>query len=295
MSENTGMAPHRWSCGDIEVHTLPDGVMHASFSVLQGIDTTESGRLMEVAGRAPLPDIAVNTFLVHAGGKLVLVDTGVGPSRGPELGLLPQMLRAVGVTPAEITTVLLTHLHGDHIGGLATEGGSKLFPHAELVVSKLETAYWLDRGMAARVPEDKRGAFDTAVAALKPYHGAIRTFTGEVELLPGITAVPLAGHTHGHTGFLLQSGGERALIWGDIVHFPDIQSARPEVTVGFDVDPVTAIDTRRRVLAQAADTGMRVAGMHMHAPGIGRVERRGDAYAIMPQARDETGDETGTR
>jgi glyoxylase-like metal-dependent hydrolase (beta-lactamase superfamily II) len=291
MSETAASTPlaHRWTVGAIEAWTLLDGTLEASFSILQGVDTTEAGRLMEVAGRASLPRIAVNAFLLRTGHEVVLVDTGMGTLR-PGFNRLPEALRAAGVSPADVTTVLLTHLHPDHVGGLASEGGSKAFPHATLVVSELETAYWLDGGMAARVPESARATFQTVADMLKPYGSSVRTFNGETEVLPGITAVPLAGHTHGHTGFLVESNNERTLIWGDIAHFPDIQGPRPQVTVGFDLDPVTAVATRQRVLARAAEQKLRVAGHHLHWPGLATVEQLpGNAgpdnlgYVIRPE------------
>lgn len=282
MSGSTTQAPHRWTVGEFEVHTLLDGVIESSFSLLQGIDTTESGVLIEAAGRVPLPRIAVNAFLLRRGAETVLIDTGLG-RRTPGFGGVAAGLRSLGVAPEAVTTILMTHLHRDHVGGLLDDDGARAFPRAGLVASELETAYWLDGGMAARVSEDKRDAFLVAQAALRPYADVIRRIDGETEVLPGITAIPLAGHTHGHTGYLIASGGEQVLFWGDIVHFPDIQSARPEVTIGFDVDPVTAVDTRRRVFGRASAERLRVAGHHMHWPGTGLVEQREDgAFRILP-------------
>jgi glyoxylase-like metal-dependent hydrolase (beta-lactamase superfamily II) len=113
-----------------------------------------------------------------------------------------------------------------------------------------------------------------------PYKSRTRTHTGG-EVFPGVTAMPFPGHTPGHSGYMVASGKDSLLIWGDIIHIPEIQIPRPEVTMAFDIDPVQAAATRRRVFDMVATDGQAVAGMHMHFPGFLHLVRRGDGYAMI--------------
>ena len=115
----------------------------------------------------------------------------------------------------------------------------------------------------------------------------MHTFSGSVEVFPGVTSVPLHGHTPGHSGYMISSGNESLLIWGDIVHVPDIQIPRPEVTIEFDTDPHAAAATRKRLLDQVTTDRQLVAGMHMHFPGFAHVTRDDDGYRMVPEPWDQ--------
>jgi glyoxylase-like metal-dependent hydrolase (beta-lactamase superfamily II) len=108
-----------------------------------------------------------------------------------------------------------------------------------------------------------------------------------VEVSPGVTSMPLHGHTPGHSGYMIASGNDSLLIWGDIVHVPDIQIPRPEVTIEFDTDPPAAAATRKRVLDMVTKDRQLVAGMHMHFPGFAHVVKRGDEYMMLPEPWDQ--------
>jgi glyoxylase-like metal-dependent hydrolase (beta-lactamase superfamily II) len=215
--------------------------------------------------------------------QTVLIDTACGPNMAPTAGRMMANLQAAGITPDDIDVVLLTHLHRDHVGGLLDADGRVAFPRAKLLMPEAEAVYWLDEGAAAAAPEDKRPAFTMAQQSTAPYGAAMQTFTAE-EPLPGIKAVPLPGHTPGHTGYEMGAGDDRLLIWGDICHAPDVQTRRPEAAVIFDVDQPLAIATRRAILARAADERLLIAGMHMHFPAFVRIAREGDGYAVRPIA-----------
>lgn len=225
--------------------------------------------------------LTVAAFLVKAGGKTILVDTGLGsPAPGLARGWMVANLEAVGVTPDQIDAVLLTHMHGDHIGGLSRDG-ARLFPKAAVYAEKREADYWLDPASEAAAPEGRKPGFRTARAMLSPYQeaGAFRTFDGAVTVLPGIQSVPAYGHTPGHTGFMLESKGQRMLIWGDIVHLAGYQFPNPEISLVFDSDAATARATRKAVMADAARQGYLIAGMHLPFPSIGHVRAVAAGYA----------------
>jgi glyoxylase-like metal-dependent hydrolase (beta-lactamase superfamily II) len=227
---------------------------------------------------------AVNCFIIHSGGRTALVDTGCGNKMAATGGKLMENLAAAGIAPAEVDTVLLTHMHPDHSNGLTDDSGTAIFPNAELVAHEAEARHWLDDAMMARVDDtSKLRNFQHARQQIAPYAGRHRTHAGG-EVFPGVTAMPFPGHTPGHSGYLIASGGESLLIWGDIVHVPEVQVPRPEVTMAFDVDPVQAAAMRRRVFDMVATDRVLVAGMHLHFPAYGHLVKRADGFALLPEA-----------
>jgi glyoxylase-like metal-dependent hydrolase (beta-lactamase superfamily II) len=269
--------------GDVVVSAVSDGVLQGSLEILQKISVDEAGRILTDAFR-PLPRFtSINTFVIRSGGRTALVDTGSGTALGPTVGKLPAHLAAAGIDRADIDTVILTHVHPDHSNGLVDDNGRLWFPNAELVLHEAEMAHWHDDAEMGRANEQSRERnFMAGRRQLAPYRGRARLIQGG-EVFPGVTAMPLPGHTPGHTGYLITSGAETLLIWGDIVHVPEIQVPRPEVTVAFDVDPAQAEATRRRMFDMVATDRLLIAGMHVHFPGIARLARRGEGYALVPE------------
>jgi glyoxylase-like metal-dependent hydrolase (beta-lactamase superfamily II) len=262
--------------GEFTVTAVTDGVLNSSHDVILGIDKAESERLSGVPYGQPL-SLDVNCFLIRHRGRLILSDAGSGHTLGATLGKLPQSLRAIGVAPETIDLVMLTHLHPDHSLGLIDEAGNAAFPKAELIVHKVEAAFWLDR--AAQPGDSERVTRNTKAqrAVTAPYRDRIRHIE-DGEVLPGITAMLRPGHTPGHTNWLIQSGGERILIWGDIVHLASVQMPYPDATLVFDVEPTLARASRERVLEFSATEGLIVAGAHLPFPGFGRIERAGKGF-----------------
>ena len=284
MSETT-QAPgfYRQRFGDVVVTAINDGVIDLPLGAMRGIEPEAASDLLRDAFRAPSPRSSVNAFLVQGSGKTILIDTGAGDGMGPTMGRLQASLSAAGVAPDDVDVVLITHLHPDHAGGLASPAGAAMFPRAELVVSQLEADFWLSEAKAAAAPDDAKPYFARAMAAVAPYRERLRLFTG-TDVAAGIQAHPLPGHTFGHTGYLVGSGDSQLLIWGDVFHVPDVQARRPEVGMVFDVDPDGAIQTRRRVLDMVAHDRLMVAGMHMHFPAFSHVVKTAGAYAVLPVA-----------
>jgi glyoxylase-like metal-dependent hydrolase (beta-lactamase superfamily II) len=270
------------SIGDFTVTAVSDGVLYSNHDVILGIDRAESERLTGIAHGQPLP-LDVNCFLIRHRGRLMLSDAGSGHTMGPTLGKLPDNLRALGVDPAAIDTILLTHLHPDHSLGLVDPAGCAVFPNAELVMHEREAAFWLDR--AERPDDSERVQRNTKAqrTVTAPYRDRIRR-VADGEAMPGVTARPAPGHTPGHTNWLIRSGADRLLIWGDIVHLAAVQMARPDATLVFDVDPQTARATRQRVLGSVASEQLVVAGAHLPFPGFGRVAQAGTGFGYRPVA-----------
>ena len=286
----TGQIPgfyHR-RIGDIVVTALSDGYLDGTVDVLQNITPDESRALLAGAFR-PGRRTSVNCYLVYAAGRLALIETGSGDYLLPTAGKLRQNLKAAGVDPADIDTVILTHMHPDHSAGLADpKTGQKFFPNAELVVHENEPRHWQDDTAMSRASERAQKLyFQCAREQMAPYHNRMRTFAGAVEVFPGVTSVPLHGHTPGHSGYMIASGKDSLLIWGDIIHVPEIQIPRPHVTIEFDTDPHAAAATRARVFDMVATDRQLIAGMHVHFPGFAHLEKSGDGFRMLAEPWDQ--------
>jgi glyoxylase-like metal-dependent hydrolase (beta-lactamase superfamily II) len=269
--------------GEFTVTAVTDGVLYSNHDVILGVDKDESGRLLGIPYGKPVP-IDVNSFVIRHNGKLILSDAGTGQGLQPmqkDLGKLPENLRAAGADPAAIDIIMLTHLHSDHSFGLIDEQGRAVFPKAELIIHEVEAAFWLDRELQPGDSERIVGNSKRQRAILAPYRGRIRRVK-DGPVLPGITAMMRPGHTPGHTTWLIQSSGEKILIWGDIVHLAAIQLARPEARLIYDVDTDLAAATRAKVLDWCAKERLTVAGAHIGFPGFGKVVRNGEQFSIAP-------------
>jgi glyoxylase-like metal-dependent hydrolase (beta-lactamase superfamily II) len=264
--------------GEFSVTTVSDGVLYSNHDVILGIAKEESARLTGVPYGQPLP-LDVNSFLIHYRGKLILSDAGSGHTMQPTLGKLPENLRALGAPPEAIDVIMLTHLHSDHSLGLVDPQGAPYFPNAQLLIHEVEAAFWLDRELQPGDSERIVANSNKQRAVTAPYRDRIRRVR-DGEVLPGISAMLRPGHTPGHTNWLIQSGGERLLIWGDIVHLASVQLAAPAARLIYDVDTEMAAKTRAAVLDWCARERLVVAGAHIAFPGFGRVVRSGNQFEI---------------
>ncbi|MBV8751537.1 MAG: MBL fold metallo-hydrolase [Hyphomicrobiales bacterium] len=282
--DTSAAAIHPRRVGDIEVTVLSDGYLDATLAAVRNPPPDADDLIRRQGGRVP-PRINVNTFLVKSAGRFALIDTGSGDSMGPTLGQLPRALAAAGVAPEAIDTVLLTHMHPDHSNGLSDAAGRRLFPNAEVVLHENEIPHWFDDAAMARAIESQRiRYFGQARHQIAPYRrDRVREFRGG-EVFPGVTAIPIPGHTPGHTAYLIASGRERLLVWGDTVHIPELQVPRPETTMMFDTDPAAAAASRVRVFDMVAAENLPVAGMHLHFPGFARMTKSAGNFQLIPES-----------
>lgn len=275
----------RTSLGAFEVVALADGVGSLPKALLAG-DNGQIAALLEDDGidglAMPMP---VNAFLVKTATKLILVDTGTGRNWGPpNLGHVIDNLRAAGYQPAQVDLILITHMHADHLGGLVSASGAALYPNAVVRMSQADSDFWLSEKNAAAAPPEARTLFDVARSSAAPYRrvGHWQPFDGAASLDVAVSAVPLPGHTPGHTAYRFTSNGRQLLVWGDVVHAVPVQMAHPEVTFGLDTAPADAAAARARLFTFLAAGKELVAGAHLPFPGIGRVRAAGAVYRWAP-------------
>lgn len=270
--------------GDVVVTAISDGYFSTDREMTRNLPRPELDAALKANFRDDLV-FSINAFLIRSRDRTVLIDTGSGTYLGPTAGHVIANLKACGVEPEQIDTVLLTHMHPDHSAGLTDrETGARFFPNAELVAHENEPKHWFDDAQMAKASDlYKELHFQMTREQVAPYRDRLRTFTSG-EVLPGVTAIPLHGHTPGHSGYLIGTRSERLMIWGDTIHIPEVQFARPEITMMPDLDPDAAAASRRRILDMAASEGFLVTGMHMHYPGFGHVAREGQAFRYIPEA-----------
>ncbi|GGF14365.1 MBL fold metallo-hydrolase [Williamsia phyllosphaerae] len=276
-----------WPVGRQTFTSVSDGYFQTDLFVFPTFDRDVAGGLQRAAHRRTEPRISHNMYVVRGPDHApVLIDAGMGDGWGPTMGHLPLALSSIGVGADEVGTVLLTHLHLDHCAGLTDRDGTARFPNAELVVHAAEVEYWLEGDSATPSDDDPPWAESVtrrgAAAAVAPYRDRLRTFDCEQLVVPGITAVPLIGHTPGHSGYRVGTGSDSILVVGDIVHVPAVQGPRPDASVIFDVDPDAAVHARKTLFVEADRDEFRIAGAHTEFPGVSLVRRTGDGYQIVP-------------
>jgi glyoxylase-like metal-dependent hydrolase (beta-lactamase superfamily II) len=273
----------RMMLGDFEVTPLNDGTVDLPVDQLlkQKPELTKA-ELAQSGLKLPL-ETSDNAFLINTGSKLVLVDTGAGALFGPTLGKLVANLKAAGYQPEQVDEIYITHFHGDHVGGLVSQG-KLVFPNATVRAAKAESDFWLSEENMNKAPADKKGFFQGAMGAVGPYvkAGHFKPFEGNVELVPGIRANAEHGHTPGHTTYVVESRGQKLVLIGDLIHVAAVQMEHPAVTIGFDSDEKAAEAARLREFDAAAKGGYLIGGAHLQFPGVGHLRAEGKGYRWVP-------------
>lgn len=273
---------HRFRVGALECVAVSDGIRPYPASMFF-VNAPEAELREELAAVGDGPETVTSSYnclAIRAGGEWAVVDTGIGPVN-PSLGQLLPLLREAGIPPEEIATVVLTHGHPDHIGGLTDAEANPNFPNARYIMWRDEWEFWTSDQRLAELPE-LMASF--ARKNLPPIAERVELLERETEILPGIRAFPTPGHTPGHMSLALRSQGERLWVLGDAILHP-LHIRRLEWHAAFDMDPETARRTRRRLLERAVSEGIDLHGFHFHpAPGIGTVEFDADGWRWSPAA-----------
>jgi glyoxylase-like metal-dependent hydrolase (beta-lactamase superfamily II) len=281
---------YRIMLGKFEITALSDGT--SPLPVDQLLTNTTPAQIDAGLQKAFLKEpvmTSTNAILINTGAKLVLVDAGFGNFLGPAQGKLLSNLKAAGYRPEQVDEIYITHMHGDHVGGLVI-ADKAAFPNAVVRADAREADFWLSKERMDQAPEPLKGFFVNAMKALKPYRdqGRFKPFRGDTDLMPGIKAQAVPGHTAGHTVYAVQSDGEQLLIVGDLIHVASIQFAEPSVTIRFDGDSAAAADARVRTLREASIAREWIAGAHIAFPGIGHVRVDGNGFEFVPANYEST-------
>jgi glyoxylase-like metal-dependent hydrolase (beta-lactamase superfamily II) len=272
----------RMKLGDMEVIALNDGVARRPLreEFVRNAPLAEVQAMLKSQGLATdYIDIPFNAFVVVAGARRILMDTGFADNGGPTTGRLMANLNAAGLKAEDIDTVLITHYHGDHINGLRNKAGQWVFPKAKVHVPEQEHAFWMDDARMNAAPEAQRGGFANArrVFATMPNETLVR-FQPGAEVLPGISSIAAFGHTPGHTLFRARSGNQSFIYLGDLTNVPQLFARNPDWAVQFDMDAEAARRVRRQMFDMVVAEKAMAGGFHFPFPAFGSIERAGNGF-----------------
>ena len=289
-ADNAGV--YRTRVGSLDVAVVSDGFfffdpMHPT---LGGNAPAEAFAAAVEAAAMPADGLAhVNALLVRGNGRVALIDAGSGDAFTPTCGRLIRNLATLGVAPADVTDVLLTHAHPDHAGGLMLPGEDRTpaFPDAAVHVTEAEHAFWRSGPKLEKMayPEElKAGVVKVANDALDTAGDRLQMVVDGAEPVPGFTATLSPGHTPGHCGYVLSDGDESLFFAGDTLFFAPVLTTRPDWHVAFDTDPVQAAATRFRVMDRIAADRLRVAAPHLPFPALAQLRPDGNGgFRYLPE------------
>jgi glyoxylase-like metal-dependent hydrolase (beta-lactamase superfamily II) len=257
--------------GALEVSVLhDDSLAIPNDGSIFGLNAGGAAAVAKVLSEAGAPtnkvQLDVDALLIRMPGHLVLVDAGYGPSGH---GIVQSSLALTGVSPADITDILVTHAHPDHVGGLVDAQGRSAFPKATIRMSAKEWAFMQrEDGVRAEVPIIR---------------AQVKTFQPGRPILTGVTPLALPGHTPGHVGYEIASQGHKLIDIGDVAHSSIVSLAKPRWTIAWDSNKQEGVQTRRQELRRLADTHELMFAPHFPFPGVGRIEKAGDGYRFQPE------------
>jgi glyoxylase-like metal-dependent hydrolase (beta-lactamase superfamily II) len=274
---------HKFKIGSVEITSIYDGIWEKPHdpAFIKNASVDDVKGAMKAAG---LPEdfvsIPFTVMVLDIGGKLIMCDAGTGGQVQPTAGKLAANMKAAGIDPAKINTVLISHYHPDHIFGLmGKDTNAPMFPNAEIICSAAEYKWWTAEGRVEQLPEARKG-LGRRIQAVFPTWKNIRQVEGEIEVTPGIRMVNAPGHTPGHVAYHLASGNQQLMLSCDTAYMPALVARNPGWHGAYDQDGPLAEASRRKLLDRVIADKMPVAGMHFPFPGYGTIVKDGTGYAL---------------
>ncbi len=276
----------RVKLGNVEIIALVDGIARRPLGeeFVVNAPLAEVRALLTSQNLSPdFIDVPFTPFLVVAGNRRILMDTGLGEFGGPTTGKLLENLAAAGFKPEDIDTVLISHYHGDHINGLRNKAGDFVFSKAKVMVPAGEHAFWMDEARATAAAGGRmKGAFDNVRRTFVGMpESMLVQFQPGGEVAPGVRSVAAYGHTPGMSMFEVTSGGQAFTFLADLTNIPALFARNPDWSVSFDMDPVMARQTRRATFERIVASKGMVGGFHFPFPALGQMVASGQGYAFQ--------------
>jgi glyoxylase-like metal-dependent hydrolase (beta-lactamase superfamily II) len=272
-----------YKVGAAEVTALYDGIWEKPHdpAFIANASVEEVKAAMVKAGLpADFVSIPFTVLVIKTGGKTIMCDSGTGGQVQPTAGKLAANMKAAGIDPAKIETILISHCHPDHIFGLMEKDTNKpVYPNAELIISDVEYKFWTDPAVIDRLPEARKG-LARRIQAVFPTWKNIRQVEGEPEVAPGIRLVSSPGHTPGHRAFHLSSGSSQLMISNDTAYVPALVVANPGWHGQYDQNATMAEESRRKLLDRVIADKIMICGYHFPFPGAGTIGKDGAGYAL---------------
>lgn len=290
LGATAGLALSRpvWSStaiGGMQLDTLSDGTLHLPGSFIFGpMPQDEIAPIIEkydLSAESLTPEC--NLTLLRHEDRVILFDVGAGPDFMPSAGKLMQAFDALDLTPEDVTHVVFTHGHPDHLWGLLDDFDDPLFTEAEYFMGRAERDYWLSEDTVDTIGTARQSFAVGAKRRLEAIADQIITFEDGDEVLPGVMAHASIGHTPGHMSFELRDGSEAALVLGDAIGNHHVAFEKPGLISGSDQDGETAAQTRLRLLDHITTDKMQVIGFHLPHGGRGHADRHGDGYIFVSE------------
>lgn len=280
---------YQYQSGQTQITALLDGTNFISPSLFKGLSEQQIHESLKkyYADQAKGVQTSINAFLVNTGHSLVLVDSGAASCLGSHLGSVLSNLKASGYQPEQVDSILLMHLHPDHVCGISQNGVAN-FPNATVYVSATEANYWLSSEQLNKIPKEKQAGYLATVEKIKqaiaPYQAKQHFKTYKLgDQIQGFKVINSTGHTLEHTSYELKTTNETIVFVGDIVHSHSIQFDHPETSIAYDADPKQAVATRLKLFAEFAKHGETIAAPHLPFPGIGHIySADGKTYQWVP-------------
>ncbi len=274
---------HRYRVGTVEITALYDGIWEKPHdpTFIKNASVEETKEALGKAGLSTdFVSIPLTVVVIKTGDKYVMVDAGSGGQWQPTAGKLAANMKAAGIDPAAIGTILISHFHPDHIFGLMEKGtNNPVYPNAELVMNAGEYKWWTEPGRVEKLPEARK-ALGQRIQTVFPNWKNFKLIEGEKEVAPGVRLVNAPGHTPGHAAFVVSSGNQQLMISNDTAYVPALTAPHPEWQGAYDQDGPLAVETRRKLIDRVIADKMMICGAHFPFPGAGSFAKDGSGYAF---------------